>query len=253
MSTTGKTYAITGANRGLGLEFVRHLSLPSSAPNTIIAAVRSLSGELADLEALRSQVSSSSSGGSNKATVHILECDTSSPSSIASFGTALTKTLGGEGKKLDYMINNAGINATPDQMALGIEAEDLQTHININVLGPAKTVEAVLPHLQFGSVVVNMTSGLGSCGKRVIKCTTYSISKAALNMLTVHQAGDEELVRRGVRVICMDPGWVKTRMGGSEAILEKEESIGGMLRTIHKVGEKESGRFYTYTGEEVPW
>jgi len=69
----------------------------------------------------------------------------------------------------------------------------------------------------------------------------------------VHQAGEEQLVKRGVRVICMDPGWVKTRMGGSGAILEKEESIGGMLKTIHKVGEKESGRFYTYTGEEVPW
>jgi len=249
MSSTGKTYAITGANRGLGLEFVRQLTLPSSPPNTIIAAVRSLSGELADLEALRSQLSSSGS----KATIHILECDTSSPDSISAFGLALTKTLGGEDKQLDYLINNAGINATPEQMALGINAEDLQNHININVLGPAKTVEVVLPHLQKGSVVVNLTSGLGSCGKHTVKCTTYSISKAALNMLTVHQAGDEELVKRGVRVICMDPGWVKTRMGGSGAILEKEESIGGMLKTIHQVGEKESGRFYTYTGAEVPW
>lgn len=245
MSTTGKTYAITGANRGLGLEFVRQLS---TSNNTIIAAVRSLSGELADLDALRSQVQSSTS-----TTIHILECDTSSPSSIASFGTAVTKTLGNEDAKLDYLINNAGINSTPEQMALDINAADLQTHINVNVLGPAKTVEAVLPHLQDGSVVVNMTSGLGSCGKQTVKCTTYSISKAALNMLTVHQAGDEELVRRGVKVICMDPGWVKTRMGGSGAVLEKEESIRGMLGTIHKVGKKESGKFYTYTGDEVPW
>jgi len=58
------------------------------------------------------------------------------------------------------------------------------------------------------------------------KCTTYSISKAAVNMLTVHQS--EQLKDRGIKVICMDPGWVKTRMGGEGAILEPHVSIGGV-------------------------
>ncbi|OCT53027.1 hypothetical protein CLCR_11416 [Cladophialophora carrionii] len=83
------------------------------------------------------------------------------------------------------------------------------------------------------------------------KCTTYSISKAAVNMLTVHQS--EQLKDRGIKVICMDPGWVKTRMGGDGALLEPEESIGGMLKVVHNLKDEDTGKFYTYTGGEVPW
>ena len=71
------------------------------------------------------------------------------------------------------------------------------------------------------------------------------------NRLTVHQAA--ELKSRGIKVICMDPGWVKTRMGGEGAILEPHESIGGMLKTIHGLDMQGSGRFWQYDGQEVPW
>ena len=246
MSTPSKTYAITGFNRGLGLEFVRQLSAPG-ASNTIIAAVRSLSGELDDLKTLASK-----STGSK---IHILECDTASLPSIQKFGTEASKVL--DGKQLDVLLNNAGINAVPQQTSLDLGEEDVLQHIRVNVLGPAKTTEALVPLLGPGSVVVNMTSGLGSCerSKKTPKCAAYSISKAAVNMLTVHNASD--LKGKGVRIICMDPGWVKTRMGGEGAMLEPEVSIGGMLRTIERVGgqegEGDSGKFYTYTGEEVPW
>ena len=240
---SSKTYAITGSNRGLGLEFVRQLSAPGTA-NTIVAAVRSLSAELDDLRALASKSSSGTK-------IHILECDTGSLASISAFGSAVSKLL--DGKQLDVLLNNAGINAVPNQTSLDLGEKDVLTHIQINVLGPAKTTEALSPLLGNGSVVVNMTSGLGSCArsKKAPKCAAYSISKAAVNMLTVHNASD--LRGMGVRAICMDPGWVKTRMGGEGAVLEPEESIGGMLRTIERVGEGDSGKFYTYTGEEVPW
>jgi NAD(P)-dependent dehydrogenase (short-subunit alcohol dehydrogenase family) len=231
-----ETYVITGANRGLGLEFVRQLS--ATASNTIIAGVRSLKGDLNDLQALASK----------PPTIRILECDTASLDSISAFGAAVTKTLGPDGQ-VDYLLNNAGINTVPTQTALKLDANDVQEHIAVNVLGPAKTVEALLPHLGEGSVVVNMSSGLGSCGKGTGKCAAYSISKAALNMLTVHQAA--ELKGRGVKVISMDPGWVKTRMGGAGAVLEPEESISGMLKVIH--GLEGSGKFYRYDGSEVPW
>jgi NAD(P)-dependent dehydrogenase (short-subunit alcohol dehydrogenase family) len=234
--STGATYAITGANRGLGLEFVRQLSTNNA--NTIIAGVRSVKGDLSDLQALASK----------SPNIHILECDTSSLSSIAAFGKNVTKTLGHD-TQLNYLLNNAGINAVPEQMALNLNEKDVQEHIAINVLGPAKTVEALQQHLGKGSVVMNMTSGLGSCGRGVVKCTAYSISKAALNMLTVHQAS--ELKEKGVKVICMDPGWVKTRMGGDGAVLEPEESISGMLKVVH--GLQGTGKFYTYNGSEVPW
>ena len=239
--STGKIYALTGANRGLGLEFVRQLSTNPS--NTIIAGVRSLKGELADLQALASK----------SRTIHVLECDTSSLTSIAAFGKEVSRTLG-QDVQLDYLLNNAGINAVPNQTALNLDEKDVQEHISVNVLGPAKTVEVLLPHLRKGSVVMNMTSGLGSCGKGVVKSAVYSISKAALDMLTVHQAG--ELKEKGVKVICMDPGWVKTRMGGGGAVLEPEDSIGGMLQVVHGLeGQNLEGKakFYAYDGGEVPW
>jgi len=238
------TYAITGSNRGLGLEFIRQLTGPSTS-NTIFAGVRSTSSDLSDLHALISASKSSQ--------VHILECDTASLSSLQSFASQVASHLGSSGR-LDFLLNNAGINAVAEQDSLHIGPSDLAEHITVNVLGPAKLVEYLRPHIQPGSVVMNMTSGLGSVaatkGMKPTKCATYSISKAALNMLTAHQAYD---LGEGTCVICMDPGWVKTRMGGEGAILTPEESIKGMLGTLGKVGPEETARFYTYTGKEVPW
>ena len=150
------TYILTGANRGLGLQFVKQLSAESG--NTIIAAVRSLNGELDELRSLASDKD-----------IHILECDTGNLASIEAFGKKLTETIGD--KQVDYLLNNAGINGNPDQLSLGMDAEAVHKHIDINVIGPAKTVEAVLPHLKKGSVILNMTSGLGSLGKKLPKCT----------------------------------------------------------------------------------
>ena len=100
---------------------------------------------------------------------------------------------------------------------------------------------------------MNMSSELASIGSvgTLPKATTYSISKAALNMLTVHQA--VQLRDKGIVVFCMNPGWVKTRMGGVRAELEPEESIKGMLAVLGRVGEVESGKYFAYSGKEVPW
>ena len=72
-------------------------------------------------------------------------------------------------------------------------------------------------------------------------------------MLTVHQAADIKDKLPGAVVVCMDPGWVKTRMGGDGAILERQDSIEGMLKCLHGLGKEDTGKFYTYTGEGVPW
>lgn len=148
------TYVLTGANRGLGLEFTRQISSDSS--NIIIAAVRSLQGELDDLKQLAAKASGK---------IHILECNTGDLKSIHSFGNAIKEPL--DGKQIDYLLNNAGINATPQQTSLDITAESLREHIDINVMGPAETVKVLLPYLGKGSIVLNMTSGLGSCGKKL--------------------------------------------------------------------------------------
>ncbi|KAF4554733.1 Short chain dehydrogenase-like protein 13 [Elsinoe fawcettii] len=238
------TYLITGANRGLGLEFVRQLSADSS--NTILATHRDSNSDLQPLH---------SAAGS--ATLHTLICDTGSVSSIRSFAQNAASTLAGT--KLDFVLNNAGINSVPHETSLSITPEGLEEQVRVNVLGPAKVTQFLYEAglLSEDVRLLNMTSGLGSMkvslGIEPRKCASYSISKAGLNALTVQQSGELREKLKGAVVVCMDPGWVKTRMGGEGAVLEAEESIGGMLRTLHKLGEGDNGKFYTYTGQEVPW
>lgn len=243
------TYVITGTNRGLGLEWVRQLS--SIKENVVVAVVRSLTPPPTDLITLKEGA---------KGAIHVLECDTGKTASIADFPQRLAAVPGLENVKIDVLINNAGINAVPDETSLDLDADDLAKHISVNVYGPAKLVVALLPHLKHGSVVVNLSSGLGSLtatrgpkdnAPPPAKCTPYSISKAALNMLTVHQASG--LKEKGIAVISIDPGWVKTRMGGEGAILEPEESISGMRKVLEKLDSSTTGRFYRYDGTELGW
>lgn len=102
---------------------------------------------------------------------------------------------------------------------------------------------------------MNMTSGLASMSYNRTKenpdCTVYAMSKAALNMLSVHQAA--HLKGRGVKVIMMDPGWVKTDMGGKNAQIDAQVSIGGMLKVLKNLKEGDEGKFYVYDGREMEW
>ncbi|KAK0627955.1 hypothetical protein B0T14DRAFT_563716 [Immersiella caudata] len=238
-------YVVTGTNRGLGLEFIRQLA--SSPSNTILAAVRSLPSDLGELRAVASP------------TTHILECDTSSITSIHTFAKAAAQILNPSNLKIDFLINNAAINPASWQSSLTLVPDDLTAQINTNVLGPAKTVEFLLEQnlLSENVRILNMTSGLASlkisAEIKPRKAAGYSISKAALNMLAVHQAEDLKEKLPGVVVIVMDPGWVKTRMGGNGAILEPEESIGGMLKVLEGLKGDDNGKFFHNSGEERPW
>lgn len=238
-------YCITGANRGLGLEFVRQLA--ANPTNTVLATTRSLSSDLTDLRAVASP------------STHVLQCDTGDLGSIRAFATEAARVLGAAGAKIDFLLNNAGINPQPKQTSLTLGADDVYDQIRVNVVGPAKLVEYLLDAdmLSHGARIMNMSSSLGSVGRsltmRPRNCAGYSLSKAALNMLTAHQAEDLAAKLPGVVVISMDPGWVKTRMGGEGAILEPEFSIGGMLKALHGLKEEDTGKFYQHDGQEVPW
>ncbi|KAH8912342.1 NAD(P)-binding protein [Coniochaeta sp. PMI_546] len=237
-------YCITGANRGLGLEFVRQLA--ANSENTILATSRSTSADdVSDLKAVSSP------------NTHILQCDVADVDSINSFVAEAGKVL--DGKKIDFLLNNAGVNFKSEQTSLAMDPEAILQNVRINVIGPAKVVqffyEAGL--LSDNVRILNMTSGLGSMERSSTitprKCAPYSISKAALNMLAVHLAGDLKAKLPGAVVIVMDPGWVKTRMGGDGAILEAKDSIGGMLKVVHGLKSEDNGKFFTYDGSEVPW
>lgn len=240
------TYFLTGANRGIGLELTRQLS--HSPSNTIIAAVRRKSpknpAEISDLLALST---------SHPSKIHIIELDVSNPDSLSSLEFRVAEILSKTGANLNYIFNVAGINATSSDTSLTMTGESLQQHMQVNVFGPAKVVQDLSRYLARGAVVMNMTSGLASLtvATDVTKCCTYSMSKAALNMLTLHQAKD--LKGAGVKVICMDPGWVKTRMGGKGAMIEARFSVGSMLDVVATLKESDSGKFFRYDGGVVPW
>jgi NAD(P)-dependent dehydrogenase (short-subunit alcohol dehydrogenase family) len=234
------TYFLTGANRGIGLEFVRQLA--SQPKTTIIAAVRSKHGDIAALTSLNTH-----------SNIHIIECDVSSTDSLSSLEFRVAEILSRTGSNLDYILNVAGINATSTDTSLTLTSQSLEQHMQTNVFGPASIVQSLARYLARGSTVLNMTSGLASLtvATDVTKCCTYSMSKAALNMLTLHQAKD--LKSQGVKVVCMDPGWVKTRMGGKGAMIEAEVSVGSMLEVLSKLGDGDSGKFLRYDGGVVPW
>ncbi|KAH9204912.1 hypothetical protein DL95DRAFT_398161 [Leptodontidium sp. 2 PMI_412] len=236
------TYIITGCNRGLGLAFVEQLV--SSSTNTIIATIRSPFTDSSALSALKAQPGA----------LHILTCDTSSESSISSFADEVTCLLGPD-SKIDYLLNNAGINNVPHETSLTLSSAGLSEQIMVNIFGPAKIVQALLPHLKNDSVVLNISSDLASmtlsAEKAQLNATAYAISKAGLNMLTVHQA--THLRERGVRVVCVHPGWVQTDMGGGQAPLKPEESVMEILEVLYKVEEKDSGKYLSYTGDVLQW
>ena len=239
-------YAITGANRGIGLGYVQHLS-SASADNTIIAIVRDTQKASAGLKALVEK---------HPKAIHLVEADVANADSIDSLATKIPKVLGSDAKKIDYLINNAAINQDVELTSLNLTEDVINKHIGANVLGPARVTTTLLPFLADRAVVANISSGMGSISKLAngnIKphVVPYSISKAALNIVSVQQA--KELEGRGVIVLVIDPGHVKTDMGGRGAVLEVEESVSGVLKVIHGATEKDSGKFYEYNGKTVPW
>lgn len=224
-------YCITGANSGLGLEFVRQLA--ESGDNTIIAATPSLPCDLGDIIAVASP------------TTHItVGCDTGSVESIQSFVEETARVLGGGEKKIDFLLNSADVNLASWQSSLTLGPDELQAMMAAIVIGPAKTVELLVAAGLLSSDVriLNLTSALGSLQRssetKPHIWTGYSISKAALNMLTVHQSEDLKQYLPGAVVISMDPGWAATKMDGAVAmVLVPSESVGGMLRVLQGLKE----------------
>ncbi len=126
--------------------------------------------------------------------------------------------------------------------------------MRVNTLAPLKMAECFLPHLEAGKMkmIASITSRMGSiadnnAGGHYI----YRSSKAALNAAARSLALD--LAPRGITVIVFHPGWVKTDMGGPNALIDAETSVGGMRAVIEGAGPKATGRFFNYDGTEVPW
>ncbi|KAI0696079.1 hypothetical protein BC835DRAFT_1305760 [Cytidiella melzeri] len=233
-----QTWLVTGTSRGIGLEFVTQLI--ASPTNVVIATCRNTDKATAlnDLSKLEA-----------KGALHVLQLDTSSVASIEGILEPLQDILGDRG--LDYLINNAGINAGKDT-AFSFQPADLLDTLTTNVVGPAHLAQTLLPLIEKSQkkFIMNFSSGLGSVGlDHAPVNATYSISKAAVGMLTHKQAKQKP----ELTVIAVDPGWVKTDMGGPGAVLEPAESVQALLKLIDHTTPAKSGKFFLYDGKEIPW
>ncbi len=222
------TVLITGANRGLGLEFARQYA---AAGWTVIATARKPTAA-ADLKALDLQV---------------MQLDVADPESVA----ALARDLGGQ--PIDLLINNAGIFPRVNTLD-ETDFDDVARTLEVNVIGPMRVILALLPNLEKGKEkqIVSITSGLGSIANNDSgRYYGYRESKAALNMFTRSLA--VELADDGFTCIVMSPGWVRTDMGGPNAKLTPEESITGMRSVIEGLTPANTGSYWNYDGEQLPW
>jgi len=238
---------VTGANRGLGLEFARQLA---AAGDQVVATAR----HPKTADALN-KLASTSAGR-----VTVVRLDVGDPAEVE----AAALHVGERFEAVDLLINNAGIWTGPDQpdRASSGPLADLRPDavtevLRVNAVGPLLVTQALASCLAAAGqgVVVNLSSWLGSIedatrwGSR--GNLAYAMSKAALNMLTRRLSA--ELAGQGTIVVAMSPGWVATDMGGPSAPLEAPESVKGMLNVVDALTPAQSGTFLDHAGAVLPW
>jgi NAD(P)-dependent dehydrogenase (short-subunit alcohol dehydrogenase family) len=166
---------------------------------------------------------------------------------------ALAHALASE--PIDVLINNAGVYGGSSRNVLGALDYDLWARVlKINAQAPVRMTEAFLPHVLRSQrkLVVAITSLMGSMGDNSSGgAIIYRTSKAALNAAMKSIAID--LKPRGVGVMILHPGWVKTDMGGANAPTSPAESVTGLRRVIDGFTPGDSGRFLDFRGRELPW
>lgn len=230
---------VTGANRGLGLEFVRQLL---ARGDRVVATARQ-PGRANELNRLV---------GENPGRLHVLPLDVAAPRSHAELARELPLLGNGDtAEPIDLLINNAGVLHSGERFG-SISFENLDHSLRTNASGPFLLTQALAGSLADGATVANISSRLGSIASTSgFGTPTYAISKAALNMATVLLAN--ALSDRGITVVALHPGWVRTEMGGAGAEIEANDSVAALLAVIDRVSRDDSGSFLDRHGATVPW
>lgn len=237
-----KTILITGANRGIGLELTEQYLKDGWQ---VLACCRDpqKANELMQLEKNASDQ------------LKIFELDVSDEKSIQKLSEKLAN------EKIDILFNNAGILADPrptteffQQQIGSVTQQMLMESFKINTAGPLLLAQALLKQVERSDlkIIVNMSSTLGSITLNEDGCYyAYRISKVALNAVTKNLA--VELRDKKIIIISMHPGWVITDMGGENAEITTEQSAVGMKHVLANLTLKDSGEFFRYSGEKMPW
>jgi NAD(P)-dependent dehydrogenase (short-subunit alcohol dehydrogenase family) len=222
---------LTGANRGLGLGLAQAFSGDGW---DVIAAVRTRSPALEALAGAGVEI-------------HLLDlCDDRELSALAARLA---------GRPLDLLINNAGRMGESKHQGLGhFDRAVWHDLFDINLFTPMRLAELLLPSLERAERprIVTLSSTLGSMQLNEHGgLYAYRASKAGVNAITKSLALD--LRDRGIIVVALSPGWVRTDMGGPDAELEVETSVRGMQRVIEGLRPEDSGKFLSWDGRELPW
>ena len=236
---------VTGANRGLGLEFVRQLL----AGGAHVVATCRQPGKATALNTL---------AGEYPGRLHVLPLDVAAPKTHAELARELPLVLGEDGR-LDLLVNNAGVLHSGERFG-HLTLPNFDDSFRTNAAGPLLLTQALSPLLAdarpaqgfAGARVVNLSSELGSiAGTTRFGTPSYAMGKAAQNMATVLMA--QALRERGIVVVALHPGWVRTDMGGEGATLAPAEAAAGILRVAGGLQPGDSGRFLDWRGRSVPW
>lgn len=229
-----KTILIIGANRGLGLEFARQFS---ARGDRVLATCRAPDNaeELVELV-----------GADAVVPLEVTNAD----SIAAAFATVSAKT-----PKLDLLLHNSGIGGhfpleavTPAQMMQFLE---------VNSVAPLFVFKAFMPLLEAAdewACAAFVSSLIGSIEHKPQLYKggfPYSTSKAALNMIIRYLS--LEVQPKNIATVALSPGWVRTDMGGPEAVLSPEESIGGMIKVLDGMSMEKTGTYWHYDGTTIPW
>jgi len=227
-AATPSTVIITGANRGIGLEYARQFAAKGYK---VIGTARDLT-DAKELSAVADRVE---------------QLDVADPASVA----ALAQRL--KGVSIDVLVNNAGMFDREDVSLDRVDFAAMEQTLAVNTLGPLRVTQALMPNLRAGKrrIIVNMSSELGSIEHSNGRWYAYRTSKAALNQVT--KTMSVELAPEGFICVVLHPGWVRTDMGGAAATYSPQESVAGLVAVIEKLGPSDNGRFYDFKGTAIPW
>ncbi len=220
---------VTGANRGIGLEFVKQYLAAGSA---VWACYRQNKGELENI---------------SNTNLHLLRWDVSQP--------LLSSEREKLPSKLHLLINNAGVygDKGDGQSILNINAAQMSSVFAANAIGPVNTVQALLQQLKNGeATIANMSSKMGSSADNSSGgAYAYRASKAALCTITKSMAVD--LAPFNIQTIALHPGWVQTDMTNHTGLLDTPTSASGLIEVISNIKQYNSGAFVAYDGQQVPY
>ena len=227
---------VTGANRGIGLEFTRQLLARGARA---FAACRQ-PGKALKLTEL---------AAAHPGRLCVLPLDLTKERSIAELARETAALTDG----LDLLINNAGMLVGGERFGELVAKTFVDTFAT-NVVGPLLLTQSLAPLLSRGAApkIVNLSSELGSLSATDSFYTpSYAVSKAGLNMVTRLLA--VQLEASAITVVSLNPGWVRTDMGGARAPVTPAASVAGMLRLIDGLQRRDSGRFFDHAGAAIDW